>query len=83
MKTIKFGLRSNEVYYLNELLEKLKYSVIVSDYFGTQTNNAVKDFQLKNNLVVDGIVGLKTWSALSRKAKRSFLQIINCFQNKT
>lgn len=72
MKTIKFGLKSSEVYYLNELLEKLKYSVIVSDYFGTQTNKAVKDFQLKNNLVVDGIVGIKTWSALIEKSKEEF-----------
>ncbi|WP_319802313.1 peptidoglycan-binding domain-containing protein [Flavobacterium sp. N1736] len=47
MKTIKSGLRSNEVYYLNELLEKLKYSVVVSDYFGVETDKAVKDFQLK------------------------------------
>lgn len=72
MRTIKIGLRSNEVYYLNELLEKLKYSVIVSDYFGVETNKAVKDFQLKNNLVVDGVVGLKTWSALIEKSKQEF-----------
>lgn len=67
MRTIKLGVKSSEVYYLNELLSKLGYSVVVSDYFGTPTDTAVKDFQLNNNLVVDGVVGLKTWSALLAK----------------
>src|SRR3954465_6740761 len=69
MRTIKLGTKSSEVYYLNELLQKLKYSVIVSDHFGIQTDKAVRDFQLKNNLVVDGVVGLKTWSALIEQNK--------------
>lgn len=69
MRTIKLGTKSSEVYYLNELLQKLKYSVIVSDHFGIQTDEAVRDFQLKNNLVVDGVVGLKTWSALIEQNK--------------
>ncbi|MEO8535716.1 MAG: N-acetylmuramidase family protein [Flavobacterium sp.] len=72
MKTLKTGVKSSEVYYLNELLVKLHYSVVVSDYFGVETDKAVKDFQLKNNLVVDGIVGLKTWSALIEKTKGGF-----------
>lgn len=72
MRTIKSGTKSTEVYYLNELLEELKYGVIVSDYFDVETDKAVKDFQLTNNLVVDGIVGLKTWSTLIEKSKRGF-----------
>ncbi|MCD0465292.1 N-acetylmuramidase family protein [Flavobacterium sp. ENC] len=72
MKTLKSGVKASEVYYLNELLVKLNYSVVVSDYFGVETDKAVKDFQLKNNLVVDGIVGLKTWSALIEKSKDRF-----------
>lgn len=67
MRTIKLGTKSSEVYYLNELLSKLNYSVVVSDYFGTATDTAIKDFQLNSNLVVDGVVGLKTWSALLAK----------------
>ena len=73
MKTLKSGVKSSEVYYLNELLAKLNYSVVVSDYFGVATDIAVRDFQLKNNLVVDGIVGLKTWSALMEKSAAGFL----------
>ncbi|WET02885.1 N-acetylmuramidase family protein [Flavobacterium sp. YJ01] len=72
MKTIKAGAKSPEVYYLNELLAKLKYNVIVSDYFGTATDKAIRDFQSKNNLVVDGVVGLKTWSTLLEKSKNGF-----------
>lgn len=71
MRTIKLGVKSNEVYYLNELLVKLGYSIVVSDSFGTATDKAVKDFQLKNNLVVDGVVGLKTWTVLLEKSKNS------------
>lgn len=67
MRTLKFGVKSSEVYYLNELLLKLNYAIIVSEDFGNETDKAVKDFQLKNNLVVDGIVGLKTWTALFQK----------------
>ncbi|MBS7233408.1 N-acetylmuramidase family protein [Flavobacterium psychroterrae] len=72
MRTIKLGTKSTEVYYLNELLEELKYGVIVSDYFDAETDKAVKNFQLTNNLVVDGIVGLKTWSLLMEKSKGGF-----------
>jgi len=72
MKTIKAGAKSPEVYYLNELLAKLKYNVIVSDYFGSETDRSIRDFQVKNNLVVDGVVGLKTWSLLLEKSKNGF-----------
>jgi len=72
MRTIKLGVKSSEVYYLNELLLKLKYSVVVADSFSAATDKAVRDFQLKNNLVVDGIVGLKTWSTLLEKSKGGF-----------
>jgi len=32
--------------------------------FGPVTNGAVRDFQRKNDLTVDGVVGPKTWAAL-------------------
>lgn len=72
MRTIKLGIKSSEVYYLNELLAKEGYPVVVSDNFGAATDKAIRDFQLKNNLVVDGVVGLKTWSALLEKNRASF-----------
>ena len=57
MKTLRYRSRGQEVYFLEELLQKLGYEVYVSTYFGLDTNNAVKDFQQKNNLVVDGTAG--------------------------
>ncbi|GAB1452090.1 N-acetylmuramidase family protein [Draconibacterium sp.] len=71
MNTIKYRSRGQEVHFLAELLAKLGYKVLVSDYFGTDIDAAVKDFQLKNNLVVDGVVGLKTWMTLIEKDKQS------------
>ena len=67
MKTIKYRSRGPEVYFLAEILEKLGYKVLVSNYFGTDIDVAVKDYQLNNSLVVDGIVGLKTWMKLIEK----------------
>ena len=67
MKTLKHRSRGEAVYILEELLIRLGYEVFVSQYFGGDTRDAVMDFQLKNNLVVDGIVGAKTWSTLIAK----------------
>ena len=64
MKTVRYRSRGEDVHYLEEILVKLGYNVYVSNYFGRDTDSAVKDFQRKNGLVVDGIVGLKTWSKL-------------------
>ncbi|MEZ4778652.1 MAG: N-acetylmuramidase family protein [Flavobacteriaceae bacterium] len=70
MKTLKYRSTGNEVYTLEELLLELGYEVYVSNYFGKDTDIAVKDFQSKNNLVVDGIVGPKTWSKLYEKQQQ-------------
>ena len=64
MKTLRYRSQGQEVYFLEEILNKLGYPVFVSNYFGRDTDQAIKDFQYKNDLVVDGIVGLKTWSKL-------------------
>jgi hypothetical protein len=64
MKTIKYNIKSPEVITLCELLNNLGYQVAVSDSFTTSVDVAVREFQLKNNLIVDGIVGIKTWSKL-------------------
>jgi peptidoglycan hydrolase-like protein with peptidoglycan-binding domain len=36
----------------------------VDGAWGTNTNNAVRDFQSKHGLAVDGVVGPNTWNAL-------------------
>ncbi len=69
MRTIKLKSRGPTVSYLQELLVKLGYQIPATGYFGDLTDAAVKDFQLKNNLVSDGEVGIKSWTILIEKAK--------------
>lgn len=61
----KYGSRGNEV---KKIQEKLKawgyYTGSVDGIYGSQTFEAVKKFQRKNNLSVDGIAGTKTLQAL-------------------
>jgi len=64
MKTLRYRSRGEEVNFLEQILVKLGYQVVVSNYFGKDTDRSVRDFQQKNGLVVDGIVGLKTWTKL-------------------
>ena len=64
MRTIKYNNKASEVITLCELLNAIGYQLVVSDSFTLAVDAAVKDFQQKNNLVVDGIVGMKTWSKL-------------------
>ena len=53
---------------LQEYLNGAGFLWIMQDeFFGDKTEEAVKKFQTQNNLLVDGIVGLKTWSALHAK----------------
>lgn len=61
----KYGSRSDEV---KQIQEKLKrwgyYNGSVDGIYGSQTLAAVKSFQRKNGLTVDGIAGEKTLSAM-------------------
>lgn len=72
MRTIQYRSQGSDVHFLEEILTKLGYKVIVSNYFGMDTHRAVLDFQGKNLLVVDGKVGVKTWSKLLA-AEQNFL----------
>ncbi|QGY47053.1 DUF3380 domain-containing protein [Maribellus comscasis] len=71
MKTIKFRSNGQEVRTLQQMLVKLGYKITVSEYFDEETDAAVKDFQRKNNLVADGIVGPKTWAKFESKENNS------------
>lgn len=67
-----YGSRGSEV---KQIQTKLKnwgyYSGNVDGIFGYNTFNAVKWFQSKNGLKVDGVVGSKTLEALGMKTGRS------------
>lgn len=60
MKTLKKGDKGDEVKKLQELLGDLT----IDGVFGDKTELSVKKFQLDNKLVMDGIVGPKTWEKL-------------------
>lgn len=61
----KYGSTGKEV---KQIQTKLKnwgyYKGNIDGIYGSQTLKAVKDFQKKNGLAVDGIVGEKTLAAL-------------------
>jgi cell wall-associated NlpC family hydrolase len=59
--TLRQGMRSNEVYNLQEDLKQLGYLKCNSTgYFGTLTYQAVINYQRDKKLLVDGIVGAGT-----------------------
>lgn len=66
MILLKNGSRGPQVELLQSILNRLGYnSGAVDGTFGIRTENAVKRFQNAADLNVDGIVGPKTWAALS------------------
>lgn len=63
--TIKYGSRGSDVSNLQSTLNGLGYNLSVDGIFGNKTQAAVRDFQSKNGLSVDGIVGVNTWGKLN------------------
>jgi len=64
-RVIKKGSIGAEVEYLQKKLYSKLYDVgTIDGIFGNSTENAVKEFQAENGLVVDGVVGPNTWTAL-------------------
>lgn len=65
LNVLKNGSRGENVKALQLLLNGLGYACGTADgIFGAKTLSAVKQFQSKNSLTVDGIVGANTWKAL-------------------
>lgn len=63
--TVKLGDRGTDVEGIQERLQELKYLKAGSTgYFGTDTETAVKNFQKRNGLTVDGNVGENTREVL-------------------
>ena len=62
--TVKYGSSGDDVKELQRRLNSAGYSVAVDGSFGNQTRSAVQDYQKKNNLTIDGVVGSQTWGSL-------------------
>ena len=58
--------RGRDVIEVQKYLETLSYEVSTDGIFGKKTEDAVKNFQRKNNLTVDGIAGGKTLELLKK-----------------
>ena len=62
MRTLRLGDRGDEVRELQKLLRLYQDGI-----FGVVTQEAVMNIQRKYRLVVDGVVGAKTWAVLDTK----------------
>lgn len=60
----KIGSKGESVKTLQKKLNKFGYNLMVDGIFGAATENAVYDFQRRNNLTSDGIAGEKTLAKL-------------------
>lgn len=68
---LKKGERGDKVKSVQEKLKKLNfYAGSVDGIFGANTDRAVKSFQTSRGLLIDGIVGPQTFSALAKATER-------------
>ena len=61
---VQYGSKGSDVKKLQQTLNRSGYKLAEDGIFGAKTQAAVKDYQKKNKLAVDGIVGTNTWGAL-------------------
>lgn len=64
MNVLRIGDRGDDVKSLQVLLSNKGYIINIDGIFGNKTEDFVIDFQKKNSLKVDGIVGKVTWKML-------------------
>ncbi len=63
--TIKLGARGSSVSELQTLLNRNGFNLKVDGIFGNDTQRAVRDYQARMGLAVDGIAGTNTWGSLT------------------
>ena len=61
---LSYGSQGSYVTELQKLLNQNGYNLQEDGIFGTKTQSAVREYQQKNGLAVDGIVGNNTWGSL-------------------
>jgi GH24 family phage-related lysozyme (muramidase) len=73
---LRMNDRGPNVSHLQTLLKKHGAHISVDGVFGHHTEVAVRQFQSKHGLVVDGVAGRRTMAALSAD-EQSFMQVLN------
>ena len=63
---IRKGSKGEEVSMWQSFLGSRKYKIAADGDFGPNTDRATRDFQKKNSLDADGIVGPKTYEAKAK-----------------
>ncbi|CAH0313056.1 peptidoglycan-binding domain-containing protein [Priestia megaterium] len=62
--TLQQGSTGMEVKFVQVTLNQSGFKTEVDGLFGAQTDKQVRQFQSKHGLAADGIVGVKTWTAI-------------------
>ena len=70
--TVSIGFSGTDVREIQLRLQELDYLQKVTDYFGDETEAAVKEFQSRNGLGVDGSVGAQTKEVLFSNEAKAF-----------
>ena len=69
--SVRLGDTGPGVEQIQASLKAAGYDLQPDGIFGPVTDTAVRDFQQKNNLAVDGVVGPKTWAKLGQASDAS------------
>lgn len=69
----KLGAKGTTVKEIQKLLNKFGHKLTVDGSFGAKTRDAVKDFQKRAKLSVDGVVGPATYAKLKSKPTASLM----------
>lgn len=64
LSVLRNGSKGEQVKTLQRLLNAFGSNLDVDGSFGNLTQSALKSYQKSNNLVVDGICGIKSWESL-------------------
>ena len=67
-QTVRYGSTGSAVRQLQSALNQKGYQLSEDGIFGAKTRAAVRDYQKKNGLLLDGIAGSQTWNHLMSAA---------------
>ena len=70
-RQVGYGSTGSAVSKLQSVLNEHGYDLAVDGIFGVKTRAAVRDYQKKNSLKLDGIAGKETWGSLLAKPSYS------------